>query len=369
MLSIGMAQQLCVLSGAGAAIYHSNVVANMVNAITEEQNPTSDPLDGVLFDVWEKEGAQESAIGVYYYDLNAQEIIPVLPEGYALQDVSPDQTLMLANQSEKLWLISLEDATPQLICSSFSPADEGSGALFIDNESFVYLQQQDNKTELIHLDINSKNKIRWLNGLALPFQLLPGIENNIWVHLHPCESGICTTDMEYWLVQDNIPQKLAVDAEQFWPATQNNHIAFANPSINPNLVYFADTLGFSSQQLRLAGSYTLDTRWHNDGREVAVLRLKRDFDTHKVTGIGQYLIDTKNLSVSEYAPLNGLLGHAMWRDEDTLLVIFTQEKTRTFQLAIAETHLQDRSVQQLSFEPAIQSDKMIYVRQFIGISE
>jgi hypothetical protein len=370
MLSVGMAQQLCVLSGAGAAISNSNVMGKLVQSVSEEQKTASDSLDGVLFDVWEKQGAQQLAIGVYYYDLNTEEIMPVLPEGYALQDVSPGQSWMLANQSENLWLISLEDSTPDLISDSFSPPSEGSGALFTGKDEFVYLQQQDNRTALIQHDIGSKNETRQLEENVLPFDIVPGTDNSLWVHLYPCEQGgKCSTNEEYWSVQDSSSQKLAVEAEQFWPATQNDQIAYANPSINTDLLYFADTLGFASQQLRLAGSYTLDANWHNDGRRIAVLRLKRDFTTHKVSGIGQHLIDTKTLSVSEYASLNGLLGQAIWHNDETLLVIFTQEETGTFQLAMAETNLQDGSVQQLSIEPAIQSKKMIFVRQIIGIAE
>jgi hypothetical protein len=354
----------------GAALPKADTQDNWIPLEGQDWDEYTPSMDGVFFDAWEKQGHEQTPMGVFYYEFSTQNTYPILAEGYVLQDVSPDESWLLANKGESLRLYSLLGSKPTLISDAFLTSYDGSTALFKEDQTFVYIQQQNNQVDLLQYDITNSRQSTWLDEDILPLYLQHGVDDGIWIFLRPCQtSKSCTANEERWLINDNNQQTLAVDAEQFWPATGTDSIAYANPSINPSLVYFADTLGFSSEQLRLAGSYTLNASWHPDGRHIAVLQLKRDFDTHEVSGIRQHIIDTQTLSVSEYASLNGLLAQAIWLDDDTLLVLYTQENAGMHQLGLALTHLQDGSVQQLPFESPVQSEKMVFVRQIIGLSE
>jgi hypothetical protein len=370
MLALGLAQQICLISGAGAAVSDSKIMERILHAAQHEEGSTPQTMDGVLFDVWEKQGSQETAQGVYYFDLAESDAIPVLPEGFALQDVSDDQTWMLANAGTELWLISLENISSNVVDRQFYSSAEGVSALFVDSRSFVYLQNSGEKVILLENNTALTGGSTWLGGKVLPSQLIDGGNGKVWVRLRACEQSLaCTANEELWMVDGKSQKPLTVTAEQFWPAIGSARIAYSNPSINTDLLFFADTLGFASEQLRLSGSYTLDADWRRTGDQLAVLRLIRDFESHEVRGIAQHIIDARTLSVSQYPTLDGLLGQGLWRDENSLLVIYTQENSGKFQLALAETHLQDGSVDQYVLQPAIQNEKLIFVRQIIGISE
>jgi len=99
--------------------------------------------------------------GVYAYDPDTKQLTQILETGFDLQDVSDDGMRLLANQSNRLYNISLADGVSELVTDSFYDLGK-QGAYWNSDES-----------EVIYLDQDSP--LKTANGQG--FNLLPSGED------------------------------------------------------------------------------------------------------------------------------------------------------------------------------------------------
>jgi len=143
--------------------------------------------------------------GVYAYDPDTKQLTQILETGFDLQDVSDDGMRLLANQSNRLYNISLADGASELVTDSFYDLGK-QGAYWNSDES-----------EVIYLDQDSP--LKTANGQG--FNLLPSGEDGVLIF----ESGRC--DSKDYCQADGVFQR-----EDGWEITKLDTIA--SPVYSPD---------------------------------------------------------------------------------------------------------------------------------------
>jgi hypothetical protein len=95
----------------------------------------------VFFGTAQSEDGNVSAKGIYAYQVNNQELVQVLPEGYDLQDASADGDRMLVNNENTLLDIDLGSGEISLISSTFYDLGR-QGAYWNADGEIVYLDSE-----------------------------------------------------------------------------------------------------------------------------------------------------------------------------------------------------------------------------------
>jgi len=177
----------------------------------------------VFFGTAQSEDGTVTAQGVYAYHVETQTLTQVLAQGFDLQDVSPDGSLLLVNAKNRLFTLNLADGSTELVSDSFM--FYGIQGAYWDAAG----------TEVIYLD--QSNPIATEDGQA--FTLIPSTQSDGLYF----ESGICTSkdyckSQGVFFIDNEGKLSQLTGYQQPVYSPDGSRIAFLDPSVATKENYF-----------------------------------------------------------------------------------------------------------------------------------
>ena len=177
----------------------------------------------VFFGTAQSEDGTVTAQGVYAYHVETQTMTQVLAQGFDLQDVSPDGSLLLVNAKNRLFTLNLADGSTELVSDSFM--FYGIQGAYWDAAG----------TEVIYLD--QSNPIATEDGQA--FTLIPSTQSDGLYF----ESGICTSkdyckSQGVFFIDNEGKLSQLTGYQQPVYSPDGSRIAFLDPSVATKENYF-----------------------------------------------------------------------------------------------------------------------------------
>ena len=204
-------------AGAGTSESAQEATATVESAQAappEATLPTCESGACVFFGTAQSQDGEVSAQGVYAYHVETKTLTQILGAGYNLQDVSEDGGLLLVNQENYLYEVSLADGSAELVTATFFSYGR-QGAYWNADE-----------TEIITLDTD--NPIQTDAGEA--FTLFPFAGEALYFESGTCASkDFCESEGVYKLAAGGEPESLENIIQPVF-SPDGSLFAFLNPS-------------------------------------------------------------------------------------------------------------------------------------------
>ncbi|HVN55987.1 MAG TPA: hypothetical protein VMT46_16755 [Anaerolineaceae bacterium] len=269
----------------------------------------------LFFDILRRVDEAYTSLGVFRFDLAANQLTFVLGEGYRLQAVSPDSRWVLASKGDELFLDRIETGELTRVSAAF---DGGSqrGAVWLPDGRVVLLAGDENG--LTAVDLVSFWNGEWTT-VSLPetkvSRLYPGYDGQTvyWDAAYCGLSGDCVTP-SIWSFSlkggkaqpfDKARGSIFVAGERFIASS-----LVKEGDRNGLLLYTSE--GSSVTSLSFSGTLVADAAWSPDGKVLSVVSEVRSGYSGLSRGVHYFIVVPPNWQIKEYPPTRGINPRTFW---------------------------------------------------------
>ena len=326
---------------AAPAIANGNELADVASAATLPKNVIpADELQILLsasgevlvFGLAERQAETYLSPGVFLFDLENQQLHRLLPEGFDLQDVSPDGKTLLVNQGRQLYVLTLDSLEKIPVTDSLLNSPGKAAALWLADGQTIALVSEANGQRRIWLAGYTQHKIAspadWQTLTSAedsPVALISaGIPGQIIWESGECSPGRSCTGTGFLSSGLDGKNTTALQAASR-PYLSSPAGSYAYGTENSSLmVHGLD--GSLRRELPLPGNakweYTLaDAAWSADGQRLALQVLERSNYTGKRFNATNYILTPANWGIQELGESTGLNPFILWAPDETGLIL------------------------------------------------
>lgn len=305
---------------------------NAVSPETPTLAPTGtpSPVSGgefVYYGLRERLGEGYADLGVFRLDPKNSEIKQIAPEGWNLQDVSTDGSRLLINQGSQLYSAYLDGSGKRIVSELFYDYGARGAAWNSDGSGIVFILSGDSGPVLVRSNPDGSG----LEELGSPGDSPIEIEDiatggDVFWQKGTCSGqGVCTREGSYRTAPaeagSSQPLK-GLDRLKLSPDGSRIAYSYENDQGKSSLGTAASD--FSSKiASSLPGDLLGDFSWSPDGNRMAVVRLDRSDYSGKVSGTRNFVVDTTNGAVKEYAESEGILGRVLFSPDGNKLLLWS----------------------------------------------
>jgi dipeptidyl aminopeptidase/acylaminoacyl peptidase len=270
-------------------------------------------------------------LGVFRLDPKNSEIKQIAPEGWNLQDVSPDGSRLLINQGSRLFSAYPDGSGTSIISEQFFDYGTRGAAWNSDGSRIVFVLSGDSGPALVRSNPDGSE----LEELGSPGDSPIEIEDiatggDVFWQKGTCSGqGVCTREGSYRTAPAEAGSshplegvdhlKLSPDGSRIAYSYENDQ---GKSSLGTAASDFSSKIGIS-----LPGDLLGDFSWSPDGTRMAVVRLDRSDYSGKVSGTRNFVVDTTNGAVKEYAESEGILGRVLFSPDGSKLLLWSTVQT------------------------------------------
>lgn len=309
----------------------------------------------LAFGLAERQGESQHHAGVFLFDLTSQRLRRLLPDGYDLQDVSPDGRTLLVNQGSQLFLVRLPSLSQTPVSDVLHPYPSQASALWLpDGKGFVLLTAQKGQRQLSLVDYTQEivppaNDWQPItsspeNPIGLITTASPG--QIVW------EDGECSPD------GDCIANGLwasALDGQSRQPLPEPGHPYYAADGrvaygTREFRLIVNDPDGSLGRELPLPGTakwdrYLTNAAWDFSGERLVLQVTERSNYSGKRFQARNYLLTPANWSIQELADSTSLNSSLLWTpDENGLLLAGTTASENGYALNLSRLALPEKTL-------------------------
>jgi len=275
----------------------------------------------------ERLGEGYADLGVFRFDLKTSELEKIAPEGWNLQDVSPNGSRLLINQGSQLYTVYLDGSGSRMISGQLYDYGTRGAAWNTDGSGIVFVLSGVSGTVLVRSNPDGSE----LEELGSPGDSPIEIEgitpggDVFWQKGTCSDQGVCSREGSYRTTAETAgsSQPLeGMDRLKLSPDGSRIAYAFENDQGKSSLGVAASDLS-SKTAIALPGDLLGDFSWSPDGVRIAVVRLDRSDYSGRVSGTRNFVVDTKSGSTREFAESEGLLGRVLFSPDGSKLLLWS----------------------------------------------
>jgi dipeptidyl aminopeptidase/acylaminoacyl peptidase len=305
---------------------------NTISPETPTAVPTGTPSpvtrgEFIYYGLRERLGEGYADLGVFRFNPKTAEFENIAPEGWNLQDVSPDGSRLLINQGARLYSAYPDGSGTRMISEQFYDNGARGAAWNSDGSRIVFILSGESGPILVRSNPDGSG----LEELGLPGDSPIEVEDvatggDIFWQKGTCSGqGVCTREGFYRTAPAGTGAsqplegvghlKLSPDGSRIAYSYENDQGKSSLGTADPD---------FSSKiAISLPGDLLGDFSWSPDGTRMAVVRLDRSDYSGKVSGTRNFVVDTTNGAVKEYAESEGILGRVLFSPDGSKLLLWS----------------------------------------------
>ncbi len=263
-------------------------------------------------------------LGVFRYDKGLSSLADVAPQGWNLQDVSPDSSRLLLNHGSDLYLANYDGGGTKLIAGNFFDSGSQGAVWKIDGSGVVYILTGENGNTIVSDDLSGgEPSILTMSGDS-PIEvdaISPG--GDIYWQKGICSGeGVCQREGVYRLKPDGGDSEKLEGIKRVRLSPDGSRIAYTyeNESGKSSL----GTVGTDLAQrtgIPLPGDLLGDFAWSPDGSRIAAVRYDRSDYSGKVSGTRNFQVDAQNGKPVEYPESQGILGNVRYSPQGDRILL------------------------------------------------
>jgi Tol biopolymer transport system component len=291
---------------------------------------TPSPVTGgdfIYYGLRERLGEGYADLGVFRFNLKTSELGQIAPEGWNLQDVSPDGSRLLINQGSRLYSAYPDGSGTRMISEQFYDYGTRGAAWNSDGSRVVFILSGESGPDLVR----SKPDGSELEELGSPVDSPIEIEDiatggDVFWQKGTCSGqGVCTREGSYRTVPAEAGSSQPLEEiDRLKLSPDGSRIAYSYENDQGKSSLGTAASDFSSKiAISLPGDLLGDFSWSPDGNRMAVVRLDRSDYSGKVSGTRNFVVDTTNGAVKEYGESEGILGRVLYSPDGSKLLLWS----------------------------------------------
>ncbi len=331
---------LVLLSACGGAAPEKTATPNLPtiqaeNTISPETptlvpTGTPSPVTGgefIYYGLRERLGEGYADLGVFRFNPKTSEFENIAPEGWNLQDASPDGNRLLINQGSLLYSAYPDGSGTSIISEQFYDYGTRGAVWNSDGSRIIFVLSGDSGPVLVRSNPDGSG----LEELGSPGDSPIEIEDiatggDLFWQKGICSGqGVCTREGSYRTAPaeaDSSQPLEGTDRLKLSPDGSRIAYLYENDQGKSSLGTAASDLS-SKNRIALPGDLLGDFSWSPDGTLMAVVRLDRSDYSGKVSGTRNFVVDTTNGAVKEYGESEGILGRVLFSPDGSKLLLWS----------------------------------------------
>jgi dipeptidyl aminopeptidase/acylaminoacyl peptidase len=281
----------------------------------------------IYYGLRERLGEGYADLGVFRVDPKTSELKQIAPEGWNLQDVSPDGSRLLINQGSQLYSAYPDGSGTRIISGQFYDYGARGAAWNSDGNRIVFIYSGDSGPVLVRSNPDGSEPEELGSPGDSPIEIEDiATGGDVFWQKGTCSGqGVCTREGSYRTAPaeagSSQPLK-GLDRLKLSPDGSRIAYSYENDTGKSSLGTAASD--FSSKiAISLPGDLLGDFSWSPDGTRMAVVRLDRSDYSGKVSGTRNFVVDTTNGAVKEYAESEGILGRVLFSPDGSKLLLWS----------------------------------------------
>jgi dipeptidyl aminopeptidase/acylaminoacyl peptidase len=291
---------------------------------------TPSPVTGgefIYYGLRERLGEGYADLGVFRFNPKTSKFEKIAPEGWNLQDVSPDGSTLLINQGSRLYSAYPDGSGTKMISEQFYDYSARGASWNSDGSRIVFVLSGNSGPVLVRSNPDGSG----LEELGSPGDSPIEIEDiatggDIFWQKGTCSGqGVCTREGSYRTVPSQAGASLPLEGvDRLKLSPDGNRIAYSYENDQGKSSLGTAAPDFSSKiAISLPGDLLGDFSWSPDGTRMAVVRLDRSDYSGKVSGTRNFVVDPTNGAVKEYAESEGILGRVLFSPDGSKLLLWS----------------------------------------------
>jgi dipeptidyl aminopeptidase/acylaminoacyl peptidase len=291
---------------------------------------TPSPVTGgefIYYGLRERLGEGYADLGVFRFNPKTSEFENIAPEGWNLQDASPDGNRLLINQGSRLYSAYPDGSGTRMISEQFYDYGTRGAAWSSDDSRIVFIFSGEFGPILVRSNPDGSG----LEELGSPGDSPIEIEDvaasgDIFWQKGACSGqGVCTREGSYRTFPAEASSSHTLEGvDRLKLSPDGSRIAYSYENDQGKSSLGTAAPDFSSKiAISLPGDLLGDFSWSPDGTLMAVIRLDRSDYSGKVSGTRNFVVDTTNGAVKEYAESEGILGRVLFSPDGSKLLLWS----------------------------------------------
>jgi dipeptidyl aminopeptidase/acylaminoacyl peptidase len=268
-------------------------------------------------------------LGVFLFDFARGQVETIAPEGYRLQDVSPDGRYLLLSRGPELYLTRQDGTVPRLVTDQLLSYSTTAAVWMGDGQHLAWIEGSGDENRLYLCPVagaafSSEDKTALDTGETNPVTLHPiqQGEGLAWEY-GACQSGACARK-GIRVAGTNGSVRVDIPGAHH-PAISSTLSMLAyvqeGEATQNQLVIVSLEDGSPIRSFELPGNHLLDFVWSPDGRSLAVLNLNRSDYSGRWFDIRTFVLQPTSWTRKELAPAFGLNARVIWSADGKNLLL------------------------------------------------
>jgi len=296
----------------------------------QPMSPTGTPTFGptpvgssnrVVFGLSERMGEGYSFPGVFMLDPMTGQTKQVFGKGVRFQSASHDGKYLLVSEGSALYRTNVDGADPIQLTDSLY-AFGNTDAVWLPNGQITAILANSDTNQLSVLSPDGTTSKTLATSTASPVSLYPSSDGHyIYWESGSCSSpGVCKSG-DVWVtsLDETVNKDLAGFTDPALSPDGSRLVLANSATKGQNSLMFALPDGSNPNPYPLPGTLLVDYAWSPKGDALAAVVAMVSGYSGKSSGNRNFLVDSKSLSISEFAQSKLLNARVLWSPDGTYL--------------------------------------------------
>jgi Tol biopolymer transport system component len=280
--------------------------------------------EAIYYGLRERLGERYADLGVFRYDLKTESLQQVAPEGWNLQDVSPDGSTILINRGYQLFISNADGSGAQRISDQFYDSGSRGAAWDQKGNGIIFIFSGDSGSFLVRVNPDGSGLESLGTAADSPIEIEAVDSQGVvyWQKGSCSGEGICTREGVYRKNQGDQSSQLLEGISRVRVTSDGTTLAYAYENEQGK-----SSLGVAPADLStktgiiLPGDLLGDFSWSTDGTRIAAVRYDRSDYSGKVSGTRNFLLTPGQAGNRELIESEGILGRVLFSPEGNRLLL------------------------------------------------
>lgn len=300
--------------------------APMVDTPAVQPTATASAPSGeaIYYGLRERKGEGYADLGVFRYDLNTASLSQVAPEGWNLQDVSPDGSRLLLNLGNQLFTTAFDGSATHLLSDQLFNFGSRTALWKKDGSGVVYITTGESGTAIVSDSAEGGQSQKLTSDMDSPIRL-EGISStgDVYWQKGTCKGEeICAVSGVFQTAAAGVPATEIANAKSLALSPDGAQFAYAYSNEDGKSSLGLQNIATASGQgIGLPGDLLGEYAWSPEGSRIAAVRYDRSDYSGRVSGTRNFLVDVATLGVKELPESEGLQGRMLFSPDGQKLLL------------------------------------------------
>jgi Tol biopolymer transport system component len=290
----------------------------------------NDPAGYILMSFSRRAGGVVTPGGVLLINPSNGSASPILPEGTALQAVSPDRRQILYSHGSDLVLADLDGSLQSVISERFISRGSTAAAWHADGKSVLHMTKEGDDTYIVQYPLDGSSSWKRLSAAGeTPINLIasPDTARVFWVAGDCSTMAVCAPiGVRVSGLDGSVSEFLPGAAKAVFSPDGRMLVYEETTPDKKNLLTLASSDLSSRRPMDNIGMQFQDYSWSPDGSRLSILTLNRSEYSGLMTEIRNLVINPVDMGTKILPVLPGINNRATWSPGGTQLLLTTTQQ-------------------------------------------